>query len=353
MKFSAGYQLMADDEYINTLLNYRESINDIYFSWAKSPSGRKAMAGNGFLLDEMERQRDDLSRLSSAGIRLTLLLNANCYGEHALSRKFYQDIGDLIAGLLKYLNISAVTTTSITIGRFVRENFPLLDVRASVNMDIGTAGSMSYLEDIFTSFYIRRELNRDIESIIKIKEWCHRNGKGLHILGNGGCLAFCPARVFHDNLVAHEEEIASKDNAMIFDGLCRDYFRKNKTSVGFIRNLNWIRPEDTRLYEPFFDSMKLATRINSNPSRIVRAYMEGHYNGNLLELLEPDYSSLLYPLIINNKKFPAAFMKTLLRCGKQCENCDYCNNVAKEVFFDLEERNYEHLDQPNGQRRGF
>ena len=45
-------------------------------------------------------------------------------------------------------------------------------------------------------------------------------------------------------------------------------------------------------------AMKLATRVNPNPVRILESYIKRSYSGNILELLEPAHN--IYPYIIEN-----------------------------------------------------
>ena len=68
----------------------------------------------------------------------------------------------------------------------------------------------------------------------------------------------------------------------------------------FLDYTNCIRPEDVSLYEPYFDSMKLATRVHNAPDWILRAYCGGRWLGNLAELLEPNHAEMLWPYIIDN-----------------------------------------------------
>jgi hypothetical protein len=202
-------------------------------------------------------------------------------------------------------------------------------------MEIGTPEAMNYLGDIFTGFYVKREYNRDEARIKELFEWGCEHGKTLHILANGGCLAWCPTRQFHDNLVAHESEIAGMDNAVNFTGLCHEYFSREGTEISYIRDLNFIRPEDVEIYTPYFESMKLATRVSKYPSMIVKAYCEGSFNGNLLELLEPDYSTGFFPRIIDNRCFPPDFGRHQLSCHKSCSSCGYCEDVFRSVSHEI------------------
>jgi hypothetical protein len=107
--------------------------------------------------------------------------------------------------------------------------------------------------------------------------------------------------------VAHEEEIALEDNAFGFGGICRDFLAGSEGPQKFFRHTNFIRPEDLGLYEDFFDMIKLATRTNPDPERVLNAYLAGHFNGNLPALLEPDHSGVLFPAILENSLLPADF----------------------------------------------
>lgn len=165
-------------------------------------------------------------------------------------------------------------------------------------MEIGTIEGMEYLKDYFDSYYMKRELNRDFESIKTLHKWCESNEKKLFILANSGCLNYCSAHNFHDNLVAHEEEIAKMDNAYNFGGICREFLKNKDNYSKLIDYTNFVRPEDIEKYEPYFVAAKLATRVHKAPSMVLNSYIRGKYSGNILELLEPAHS--IYPYVIEN-----------------------------------------------------
>ena len=64
-----------------------------------------------------------------------------------------------------------MTTTSPVLARFVKANFSNLEVRASVNMEIGTVEGMEYVAETFDAYYLKRELNRDLAAVRTIPEW--------------------------------------------------------------------------------------------------------------------------------------------------------------------------------------
>ena len=300
MKFSVGYQMMKNDALIDKIISYKESISEVYFSWGKFPNGRNNQLSRRDMTEwEAQcRQAEDLKKLSAAGLKLNVLFNATCYGKDSQSRAFFMEIGDCIDFIKSNYGLQSITTTSPLIAKFVKSNFEDLDVRASVNMEVGSIEGMQYISEYFDSFYMKRELNRDFDAIKTLYSWCMENGKELYLLANSGCLNNCSAHNFHDNLVSHETEISKMDNAYDFHGICKEFLKKEENYTALIDNTNFIRPEDIHKYEPYFKAAKLATRVNPRPVRILESYIRGSYSGNILELLEPAHN--IYPYIVEN-----------------------------------------------------
>ena len=283
MKFSIGYQ--PDVSWIEAILARREVVRDVYFAFGTMPSGRQPVGS-------VDRQLEDLGAIADAGIPLHLLFNANCYGARALSRSFFVEVGETIDRFAADGSLTGVTTTSPVLARFVKANFPDLEVRASVNMEIGTIEGMEYLAETFDAFYLKRELNRDLAAVRTVKAWCDAHGKKLYLLANSGCLNFCSSHVFHDNLVAHEAEIAKEDNGFAFPGSCWAWLAKPENRARWYAHTNFIEPERVVDYEGLCTAMKLATRINSHPVRILESYASGSHLGPMQPLLEPNHGKL-------------------------------------------------------------
>ncbi|OQW96986.1 MAG: hypothetical protein BWK74_07310 [Desulfobacteraceae bacterium A6] len=336
MKFALGYQLPEEGEepFVEIVKDFRESVEEVYFPWLDMPSGRSPMTRrDGFVeWDAQQRLEEDLKEIKAMGIKIDLLLNANCYGKDSLSLHFKNLICSIIAHLKEKTGLDVVTTTSLMIARTIKDNFPEIDIRASVNMRIGTIKAMEYVADLFDSFYIQREYNRDFQRIAEIKKWTDKQKKGLYILVNSGCLNFCSGQVFHDNLVAHESEIGQMKNVEGWNpSICWNYYKKKENWVTFLQN-SWIRPEDLDNYNTYFSMAKLATRMHSNPRKVIQAYAEKKYNGNLLDLLEPGYGPLFFPYIIDNAKFLENWFEKTITCDKNCHQCNYCSQVLGKVL---------------------
>lgn len=299
MKYTVGLQY-ANDAFLNCIIENKEHIHEVYFAWGDFPNGRSNQLQNAHFTpwELQQRQIECLRALSSEGIKLNLLFNANCYGAESQSRAFFERIGTTMDYIDRSFGLHSVTTTSPLIAKFVKNNFPEVATRASVNMEIGTVQGMDYLAQYFDGYYMKREHNRDLETVAHLSDWCKANGKSLHMLANSGCLNHCSAHNFHDNLVAHESEIAKMDNAYNFGGICHEYLKDPAHHKSLIEDTNFIRPEDIGKYEPYFEAVKLATRVHRSPESVLRSYIRGSYSGDILRLLEPAHS--IYPYVVEN-----------------------------------------------------
>ena len=299
MKYMVGLNNQNTD-FIEDIISRKEHISEVYFSWGDIPNGRnQQIQSEEYTAYELQRRQDkDLRRLGENGIALNLLFNANCYGKDSLSRAFFNKTGNTIDYIKREYGLNSVTTTSPLIAKFIKNNFEDTEVRASVNMEIGTVPAMEYVSEYFDSYYMKRECNRDFEKIAELKKWCDENGKKLYMLANSGCLNFCSAHIFHDNLVSHESEIAAMDNAYSFGGICREFLKDVKNYSKLVEYTNFVRPEDICKYEGFFDAVKLATRVHNNPRIVLESYVNQRYSGDILRLLEPAHS--IYPYILEN-----------------------------------------------------
>ena len=159
MKYMIGYGIQSAERFIDEIINHKDRISEVYFSWGDFPNGRSNALGNSELtyISAMEKQMSDLRRMSENGLKFNLLLNGNCYGRQSLSRAFFEKIGETTDYILTSYGLSSITTTSPIIAKFIKDNFKDLEVRASVNMDIGTIEGMDYVSQYFDGYYMKRE----------------------------------------------------------------------------------------------------------------------------------------------------------------------------------------------------
>ncbi len=332
MKFAVGYQQPANGEsFADIAADYRDALAEVFFAWVGAPSGRAVLgAGDWGAQEELE---SDLKRIRTLGVKLDLLLNANCYGGRAISRSLEHETAALLEHLAGLgLLPEVVTTTSPFLAMVVRRHVPGIEIRASVNMRLDSTSAMSYVAALFDSFYVRRDIQRDLGAVGELKAWADTHGKQLLMLANSGCLPYCPAQTFHDNMMAHDTEVAAAKNVGDWNPhLCARVYGEDKRFEEILKS-SWIRPEDLAAYEAFFPVVKLATRQHSHPRVVIGAYAARRYDGNLLELLEPGFAGLFAPYIIDNQRFPPGWMQTAATCAKNCSACGKCRELLAQVM---------------------
>ncbi len=341
MKFAVGYQLAEDGEepFSEIVSDYREHIAEVYFPWADLPSGRAPLTAQRGYVDwtAQARLEEELLRFRELGVKLDLLLNSNCYGGKAASTYLENQTGSILEHLSERVGgVDVVTTASLAIARTVQKYFPQIDVRASVNMRIGTAQAMSYVSGLFDSYYVQRDVQRDVGHVRRLADWARENEETLCMLANSGCLRFCPGQTFHDNMVAHECDVDETVNIPDWTPhVCWNLYR-NREKWSEILRATWIRPEDLCHYEGVVPIVKLATRMHSNPRLVIHAYAERRYHGNLLDLFEPGFGPAFAPHVVDNTRFPSDWFEHTSTCGGVCESCSYCPDVLDTVLVRFE-----------------
>lgn len=337
MKYSIGYQL--PDEYYSTLEiceDYSEHISDVFFAYGNEPSGRFPLGDEQDLEIITEQQLKELAEIKKMGKKLTLLLNANCYGEEAASTALRDRIVSLCYMLGEKLGIDAVTVASPFVAQVIKSEFgSSLKIKASVNMRIGSIRAMKQLADSFDGFYLKKELNRNFEAIEELKGWCERSGKELYMLANSGCITDCAYQTFHDNLIAHQKYGGSYDGLNVgYPAPCHKLLKSYGLTGGLCEFLGtgWVRPEQIHFYEKYFEEIKLATRMHSRPEMVVAAYCRGKFSGNLLDLTEPSFSHLFKGYVLDNSLIRDGQFERLFNCNHDCDKCGACESIVKKAL---------------------
>ncbi len=331
LKLSVGYQFIENYPFSKLVQSYAESIEEVYFAWTNIPSGRSMIGSfDGYIDYEMQNiLTQELKTIKQMGIKLNLLFNANCYGEDSMSKTLMGKVYSVIDYLINNdIAPDCVTTASPAIAFMIKNQYPDIKIKASVNMKIASIKGMQYISHLFDSFCVAKECNRDIKLLKTLKTWAENNNKKITILANSGCMRDCSGQIFHDNMVAHEAEIAKQKNIEFLPYMCWNYLKDPKNFVSVLQN-TWIRPEDINNYEGLADTIKLATRTHQLPGMVIGAYARRKYSGNLLDLFEPGYSPAFAPYIIDSSKIPNDFWSHTVHCNKDCTKCDYCDNVLK------------------------
>lgn len=343
MKFSVGYQYPDDisgERFPEILQDYSDSVAELYFAPGNEP-GARSPAAEASGLDEKEAWeilREDLEVASGMGIRLNLLFNANCLGAECISKKLQARVLKITGTILETCGLDSVTTGSWFIAGVLKEHFPQLEIRASVNMKLGTLEALTYASERFDGFCIQRDINYHFETLRRMAEWGRKNGKKLCLLANSGCLRNCAFQTFHDNLVAHLSELHREECCMDQDPVfCRRFYADHVHRMEYLVHSTLIRPEDVFHYEEIVPLIKLATRTHSNPRLVLDAYCSGKFTGNLFDLTEPGHGIFYRGQILDNVRISSEYWNIKSKCRENCSECLFCQKIMEQALLDCTE----------------
>lgn len=305
-------------------------IREVFFAWPGVLSCRPAPE---YTPELRQRMVEDLAWARAHGIELDTLFNCNCYGERAISPELADFVGRTLremdaVGLLP----ETATTTSPFIATILRRDFPQVKIRWSVNLRVHGSVGFECVDELFDSFYVSRERQRDLVYLQGISAWARRQGKGIGLQANSGCLRQCPFQTFHDNLHGHgrlaQSKVGEQFGFSVFR--CKTNFARGRYE-DFLR-ATWIRPEDMVRYEPLVDVVKIATRRHPDPVKVLDAYATNAYCGNLAELMDPAHA---FPKRFDNDRLGrSALWPSVLACREadSCRHCGRCAALLREVF---------------------
>lgn len=335
-KFAVGHYLTEkpDDpaSFAELAKRFAPRLREVYFPWPGLSNARAKVYDKP---DDEARIVADLKYCREHGMKLDILANATCYGDKAYTEEQRLQI----VGIIKHLDElglypEIITTTSPYIAKVIKLNFPDIEVRASVNMRLRNTLALEYLAPLYDSYYICRDVQRDLPTFRRMADWCRDHGKKLCMLANSGCVRNCPWQVFHETLLSHNFPKACQElSAQQMELLCNRIFIQKRTLSDFLR-CSWIRPEDIHVFEPDLETIKLSTREAKYPMEIAEAYVNGSYDGNLLRLMDPYHGFGFRPNRIDNKSFPADWITSGIagNCANNCTHCGKCEQLLTRLL---------------------
>ena len=177
-----------------------------------------------------------------------------------------------------------------------------------------------------------RALNRDIDNMALIVRQVrdYLPDVSIELLANEGCFLHCPFKQAHDadisftNLTGQNRKFQLNHELGCIRTLSREPHRLLQSP--------FIRPEDVELYLCHVDSIKLCGRTLGSGflKRLINAYIDREYNGNLLDLLDTPHW-LGERLFIDNSGLSFGFANMLSMCDNRCRECGFC----EELFLSL------------------
>ncbi|WP_417909302.1 hypothetical protein [Candidatus Electronema sp. PJ] len=210
----------------------------------------------------------------------------------------------------------------------------LLDSQGKIDAHLAYIGETHFRQP--TRIVLDRSLNRNLGKLAEISRWCHEGlpDLKLELVGNEGCLPYCPYRSAHDAYIAYDNCTESSSSKEINQELgCMQLLKKQPFRI---LQSPFIRPEDADSYLYDIDIIKISGRNLDSASlqQVITAYINHSWKGNLLELLDSSHW-LASELHIDNNALSFDFANMLSVCNNRCETCRFCMELFNSISHPL------------------
>lgn len=201
----------------------------------------------------------------------------------------------------------------------------LLDTAPRIRAWLQLVSSTHYRQP--TRLLLDRSLNHKPTKIRQLSKTFP--SRRLVLLANEGCLQNCPYKPAHDALMAATAQGLAPDDTF---AVSRDLgcLRQFGEQPWLLFSSPYLRPEDLTHLADVEPVIKICGRTRGPAflTRALSAYMEGRFEGNLLELLDTP-EALAHLLHIDNSALPEDFYGMLAECDHDCDNCGICQELER------------------------
>jgi collagenase-like PrtC family protease len=283
MKFSVATNFRPD--LIKALTGY--PVSELF---GKLPSDSMGGGRASFMLSPLSLRsfRDHVAQAAKAGIGFNYLINPACLDNREYTRRGQAQLERLLA-TVEQAGVSAVTISLPSLMPTIKRRHPRLKVRVGVYARVDCVAKAKFWEELGADCITLESIavNRDFPALRAIREGVRLE---LQLIANSNCLMFCPMSGQHMVNLSHASQKGHASRGFLIDYCALSCSRdKLKDPTHYLRS-EFIRPEDLNLYRDLgFDSFKILER--GAPTAVlaqrVKAYAEGRFEGNLLDLIQP------------------------------------------------------------------
>lgn len=303
--------------------------------------------------------------VKGTGRKFNYLLNALCLDNREFTRNGQRQIRNLLSWL-DSLGVDAVTVANPYLGHLIKKEYPRFKLNVSNFASVDNVDRAKFwaneigADKITLSSYINR--NFSLLKVLRSEIECK-----LQFVAGQACLRNCPFSLSHSAFLSHASQSRHHLQGFGIDWSIIQCRHKLFTQAEEFIKAAWIRPEDLGYYGKIgIDSFKLTDRTRDTQSNIsvLKAYLQGGFDGNLADLFFPRNKSfnkerafraikfLLRPAhinIIKMRQFSRLFFDVGIyvdnrrldgfldyfvedKCKADgCEKCGYCRNTAERI----------------------
>lgn len=320
------------DEYCEINNKYKDSkIIEIYGQLAPDTVFGSCRAPKGLPVVDRSKLENYVKYCNKNGIQFNYVINATCMTNEEISKSGFKRIKDFFE-MLDGIGISWVTISLPSLMEIAKYTAPNLKIKASTVSQINSPHKAKYYEKLgIRRIVLDEDIYRDFNTLKSIRKVYTGD---LEIIVNSFCVNDCPFKMFHYNSFSHSH--TNRDECSYFSSRCQHIHIGPENYM----KLNWIRPEDIHYYYDIgINYFKIQGRTNvysGSPAKAVSHYIDEHYEGDLISLLELFSSSKPLTIAgckIDNSKLDGFFKKFVNEpcfCTKVCNECNYCKGFAEK-----------------------
>lgn len=325
-KFSVPYNNSNPDEYLKAILPFKNSIENIYFSYPGV--GAHVTPDNliNNLSDAYEYTQGFLTQ--TKGVYKRILAVNTCFIPLSDTDKQAFIINTLLPILLGF-EIEGIIISDFTLARLIHQMIPNLEIHTSCNTYQFNEKTYEYWYDEagISVFNPPRESLRNPQLLKNIKsdKW------KIKCLVNEACLYGCPQNINHACYLSVGSELHTA------------YFCNRSTwRYSDILRTNFILPRWLKYFDDIVDIYKLSGRACPTEKIVdmLDAYINERNDVNLLRIITWRVDIQDSRFIIPVNRVP----DKLLDCKcSDCDSCKICENVVRKCLSNipLEELRYE------------
>jgi collagenase-like PrtC family protease len=184
---------------------------------------------------------------------------------------------------------TAVTVSLPFLISIIKKRHPRLKVRVGVYARVDNVAKAKFWEELGADCITLESIsvNRDFAMLKAIRKAVKLE---LQLIANSNCLMFCPLSGHHMVNLSHASQKGHASRGFMIDYCALRCSAEKLTDPSNYLRSEFIRPEDIDSYMKMgFTSFKILERgaPTSVMAKRVRAYSEGSFDGNLLELIQP------------------------------------------------------------------
>ncbi len=308
----------STEELLRRLEDVTDDIDRVYLGLPQGGTGRATVRA----VDEA-----DVSEVAevcdSYGVNVEVVVNPLCTVHLTCDRSSFRAFEATLEALDEAGVEHLVLSDPMTVETAADMGF---HVSVSCVAHVNEPGEAAKFKDLGASeVTVDTSVNRRLDLISEISRIVD-----VRVIVNEGCLRHCPYRLFHLCEFSH----VSRGDVVVED----DPYYVRCVSVRLddpaeVVRSPFVRPEDLSSYEEIgVNSFKVAGRANSVAwiERAVRAYVEGRYEGNLLDIL--DCPTVLRDILfLDNSALEGALKEGWSSCTGDCDACGFCEELAEKA----------------------